>query len=226
MHRILLFMMMTCLILTANDTSDTQSNNKSLNKQFFTAANSGNTQVLKTLLQKHININVQDHRGRTALMIATHNNDIPTSKLLIDSGADVNIMDDMQDNPFLYAGAEGYIEILRLTINAGANPHLVNRYGGTALIPASEHGYVEVAKLLLSETKTDVNLINNLGWTALLEAIILNNGGVNQQKVITLLIAYGADVNIKDFNGISPLEHTRRKGYKIIERILLKAGAK
>jgi len=217
---------MTCLILSSSDASDTQSNNKSLNKQFFTAAHSGNTQVLKTLLQKHININVQDNRGRTALMIATHNNDIATAELLINTGADVNIMDDMQDNPFLYAGAEGYIEILKMTIAVGVNASLINRYGGTALIPASEHGYVEVVKLLLTETKTDVNLINNLGWTALLEAIILNNGGVNQQKVIKLLIAYGADVNITDFNGISPLEHSRRKGFKIIEKILLKAGAK
>mgnify|MGYP000588166187 CR=1 FL=1 len=226
MNKILIFMMMTCLILTASDANDTKSNNKSLNKQFLTAANSGNIQLLKALLQKHININIQDHRGRTALMIATHNNDIPTSKLLIVAGADVNIMDNIQDNPFLYAGAEGYIEILKLTIDAGANPHLINRYGGTALIPASEHGYIEVVKLLLSETKTDVNLINNLGWTALLEAIILNTGGYKQQEVIKLLIAYGADVNIKDFNGISPLEHTRRKGFKSIEKILLKAGAK
>jgi len=210
------------LIVTASDVNDTKFNNK----QFFTAAHSGNIQVLKTLLQKDININVQDHRGRTALMIATHNNDIATAQLLINTGADVNIMDDMQDNPFLYAGAEGYIEILKLTISAGANPHLLNRYGGTALIPASEHGYVEVVKLLLNETKTDVNLINNLGWTALLEAIILNNGGVNQQKVIKLLLSHGADVNIKDFNGISPLEHSRRKGFKRVEKILLKAGAK
>ncbi len=219
-------MMMTCLILTANDVNDTKSNNKSLNKQFFTAAHSGSTEVLRTLLQKKININIQDHRGRTALMIATHNNDIATAKLLINRGADVNIMDDMQDNPFLYAGAEGYIEILKMTIDVGANVSLINRYGGSGLIPASEHGYVEVVKLLLSETKTDVNLINNLGWTALLEAIILNNGGVNQQKVIKLLITYGADVNIKDFNGISPLEHSKRKGFKSIEKILLKAGAK
>jgi len=212
-------MMMTCLILAANETEN-------VNNRFLTAVNNGNTQVIKTLLEKHIDINAQDHRGRSALLIATHNNDLSTAKLLINEGADVNIMDNIQDNPFLYAGAEGYLGILKLTISAGANAALLNRYGGTALIPASEHGYVEVVKLLLSKTNTNVNLINNLGWTALLEAIILNNGGINQQEVIKLLISFGADVNIKDFNGVSPLQHSQEKGFKKIEKILLKAGAK
>lgn len=159
-------------------------------------------------------------------MIATYNNDVETAKVLIKAGADVNIKDDMKNNPFLYAGAEGYIDILKLTIEAGADPAITNRYGGTALIPASEHGYVDVIKELLTHTDIDVNHVNNLGWTALLEAIISNDGDDKQQQTVQLLIEHDADVNIPDNNKVTPLQHAREKGFKEIEKILLKAGAK
>ncbi|WP_188388687.1 ankyrin repeat domain-containing protein [Priestia taiwanensis] len=199
------------------------------NKQeitLFQAVEAKDTQKVLTLLKDDIPINAQDAKGRTSLMIATHNNDYDMAKLLIDNGADVNIQDKQQDNPFLYAGAEGYLEILKLTIDAGADPTLTNRYGGTPLIPASEHGHVEVVKELLTRTKVDVNHINNLGWTALMEAIVLNSGGPRQQEVISLLITHGADVNIPDKDGITPLQHAKEKGFTEIEQILLQAGAK
>ena len=113
------------------------------------------------------------------------------------------------------------MDILKLTIDAGADPALTNRYGGTALIPASEHGYIDVIKELLTRTNIDVNHINNLGWTALMEAIVLSNGDEAQQQVIQLLIEYGADVNIPDNDGVTPLQHARSHNFEEIENILL-----
>jgi ankyrin repeat protein len=81
-------------------------------------------------------------------------------------------------------------------------------------------------KELLTNTEIDVNHVNNLGWTALMEAIILNNGNETQQQTVQLLIEYGADVNIPDKENVTPLQHAREKGFKEIEKILLKAGAK
>ncbi|MBM7587410.1 ankyrin repeat protein [Bacillus pakistanensis] len=197
-----------------------------MNEQLIQAAGQKETDTIKRLIEEGVDINTQDSKGRTATMIATYNNDVETAKILIDAGADVNIQDDMENNPFLYAGAEGYIDILKLTIEAGADPSITNRYGGTALIPASEHGYVEVIKELLTKTDIDVNHVNNLGWTALMEAIVLNNGGEKQQLAIQWLIHHGADVNISDNNNVTPLQHAREQGFKEIEQILLKAGAK
>lgn len=196
-----------------------------MEKELFQAADRGEIDKIRSILKDGVNINVQDANGRTSIMIATYNNDVKTAKFLIDAGADVNIQDDMKNNPFLYAGAEGYLEILKLTIDSGADPSITNRYGGTALIPASEHGYVDVIEELLTRTNIDVNHINNLGWTALLEAIILNNGNETQQKTIQLLIDHGADVNIPDNNQVTPLQHAREKEFKELEQILLKAGA-
>lgn len=198
---------------------------ETMNEQLFKVVESKEIDRVRDLLDKGVDINAQDIQGRTAIMIATYANDVAMVKVLIAEGADVDIQDNMLNNPFLYAGAEGYMEILKLMIAAGADPTITNRYGGVALIPASEHGYVEVVKELLTNTKTDVNHVNNLGWTALLEAIILNDGSEKQQQTIRLLIEHGADVNLADKDGVTPLEHAREKGYKEIEEILLEAGA-
>lgn len=196
-----------------------------MNEQLFRAVREKDAQAVANIIKEGADINAQDSNGRTPLMIATRRNDAATAKILIDAGADVNIQDHIKDTPFLYAGAEGYLEILKLTIDAGADPKITNRYGGTALIPASEHGYVEVVEELLTRTEIDVNHVNNLGWTALLEAIILNDGGVKQQQTVQLLIDHGADVNIADRDQVTPLQHAREKGFTEIERILIKAGA-
>jgi uncharacterized protein len=199
---------------------------KGMNVQLIQAVERKETERIRSLIEQGAVINTQDSKGRTATMIATYNNDVETAKILIQAGADVNIQDDMKNSPFLYAGAEGYVDILKLAIEAGADPSITNRYGGTALIPASEHGYVEVIKELLTKTDIDVNHVNDLGWTALLEAIILNDGDGKQQQTVQLLIDHGADVNIPDNNSMTPLQHAREKGFKEIEQILLKAGAK
>lgn len=198
----------------------------SLDEQLLKAAEIKDTEGIVKFLQEGANVQAQDQRGRTALMIATYNHDTASAQELIEAGADVNLQDDMLNSPFLYAGAEGYLDILKLTIQAGADPSITNRYGGTALIPASEHGYVEVVRELLTQTSVDVNHVNRLGWTALLEAIILNDGNKRQQETIELLIHHGADVNLADGDGISPLRHAKAKGFKEIEALLIQAGAK
>ncbi|KOO50189.1 ankyrin repeat domain-containing protein [Viridibacillus arvi] len=189
----------------------------------FEAVEKQDSNAVKKALKSEQDINTQDSKGRTALMIATYNNDVKSAKFLIEAGADVNIQDDMQNSPFLYAGAEGYLDILKLTTKAGADPKITNRYGGIALIPASEHGYVDVVKFLLTETNSDVNHINNLGWTALLEAIILGDGGKKQQETVRILLEHGANPNLADRDGVTPLEHAEKLGYKEIEKLLRKA---
>ena len=194
-----------------------------LTEQLITAAEAGDVAVVEQLLKQNANINRQDVRGRTAVMAATHGHHADVVRALIQAGADINIRDNRLDNPFLYAGAEGLLDILKLTIAAGADTKLTNRFGGTALIPACERGHVEVVKELLTRTDVDVNHVNNLGWTALLEAIILSAGGPRHQQIVPLLLDHGADVNIADNDGVTPLQHARRRGFREIEQMLLRA---
>ncbi|WP_223836633.1 ankyrin repeat domain-containing protein [Paenibacillus oceani] len=197
-----------------------------MSKQLIEAAERGETGVVKTLILQGAAIDARDDRGRTAVMAATHANKPETVKALIGAGANIHIQDGRQDNPFLYAGAEGLLDILKLTIEAGADTKRTNRYGGTALIPAAERGHVDIVKELLTTTDVDVNHINRLGWTALMEAVVLGNGGVKHQQIVQLLIDHKADVNIPDKDGVTALEHAVKRKYKDIERILIEAGAK
>jgi ankyrin repeat protein len=222
-----LFILQGCALDSEKEPSKQQKESgKGMNELLIQAVERKETERIRSLIEEGADINTQDSAGRTATMIATYNNDAESAKILIEAGADVNIQDEMKNSPFLYAGAEGYLDILKLAIEAGADPSITNRYGGTALIPASEHGYVEVIKELITKTDIDVNHVNDLGWTALLEAIILNDGDGKQQRTVQLLIDHGAGVNIPDNNNVTPLQHAREKGFKEIEQILLTAGAK
>ncbi|WP_340373692.1 ankyrin repeat domain-containing protein [Peribacillus sp. FSL E2-0218] len=220
-----LLLLQACAPDSKKDLKNLGNEEMEMNEQLFQAAEKEDTETVSRLIEEGADIDSQDSKGRTATMIATYHNDAGTAKVLIAAGADVNIQDDLKNNPFLYAGAEGYLEILKAAIDAGADPALTNRYGGTALIPASEHGYDHVIKELLTQTDIDVNHVNNLGWTALLEAIVLNDGGEQQQQTVQLLINHGADVNIADHDKVTPLQHARMKGFKDIERMLMKKGA-
>jgi ankyrin repeat protein len=190
------------------------------------AAESGDVQRIKALLKAGAKVDEPDATGRTALLAAAQRNQVEAARLLIAAGADVNKQDQRKDSAFLYAGAAGHLEILKLTWKAGANTRITNRYGGVALIPACERGHVETVEFLLTSTDTNVNHVNNLGWTGLLEAIILGDGGARHQRIVELLIRNRADVNLADKEGVTPLAHARKRGFREITSMLEKAGAR
>ena len=177
-------------------------------------------------MREGASIQAKDSRGRTALLAATYGNHVPVALLLMAAGSDVNAKDDMQNSAFLLAGAEGRTDILKLTLRSGADLKSTNRYGGTALIPAAHHGHVEAVKELLRTGGVPIDHVNNLGWTALLEAIILGDGGPKHTEIVKLLVAAKANVNIADRDGVTPLAHAKKKGYAEIVKTLEAAGAK
>ena len=157
-------------------------------------------------------LEARDGEGRTALLLATRANDVEIARLLIAAGADVNAKDGIRDTPYLYAGAEGRDEILKMILASGrANLKDTNRYGGTALIPAADKGHPSTVRILL-DAGVDIDHVNNLGWTALMEAVILGDGGKVYQEIVGILVDAGAS-QIADRDGVTPLEHARRLGF-------------
>ncbi len=189
------------------------------------AAEAGDAAAVKRLLGEGASVRARDGQGRTALVAATYGNRVEAARLLVAAGADVNAQDDLRNSAFLLAGARGYLEILKLTLGAGADLKSTNRFGGTALIPACHYGHVETVRELL-ETKIDVDHVNNLGWTALLEAVILGDGGPAHTEIVRLLVGAGANVNIADRQGVTPLEHARQRNYRAIAGILERSGVR
>ena len=180
---------------------------------------------IATLLERGSPIDARDPAGRTPLLVATHADAVAAARALIAAGADVNAKDNIEDSPYLYAAAEGRLAILRMTIAAGADLRSVNRYGGTGLIPAAHHGHPDIVRELL-KTSIDVDHVNRLGWTALLETIILSDGGPIHTEILKLLIEAGANVDLADHEGVTPLAHAEKRGFREMASLLKEAGAR
>jgi len=157
------------------------------------------------------------------LISAAKDNDVELVRELIAAGGNVNAKDSLEDSAFLYAGAEGFNEILELTLENGADVKSLNRYGGTALIPASEHGHIQTVKILI-DAGVPLDHVNDPGWTALQEAVLLNDGGPNQQEVARLLLEAGADPQITDPQGRTALENARRLGFEELAEVIESHG--
>ena len=196
------------------------------NKALFEAVDRGDATMVTKILQDKLSLEIKNEKGRTALMEAVYKTDNKIAVLLITAGADVNAQDGIKNSPFLYAGAEGNVEIVKMALKHGANFKIYNRYGGTALIPAAEKGHLEVVKLLVNTPNFPIDHINNLGWTALLEAVLLSDGGQVHIDIVAALIKGGCDVNIADKNGITSLMHAKKQGYIEMVKLLEQAGAK
>ena len=179
----------------------------------------GDLSSVRQLLGDGVDVDSRDEKGRTAVTAAVYADDLEMVRALIEAGADVDIQDDMRTNAFLATGETGNVEILRAVLRADPDLTRTNRFGGTALIPAAHRGHVEVVRELV-RTTIDLNHVNDPGWTALLEAVILGDGGAAHQEIVQILVDAGADVEIADGDGVTPLEHARRSGYGEIVQIL------
>jgi ankyrin repeat protein len=158
---------------------------------------------------------------------AAYKNHLEIADLLIAAGADVNMKDDTIQSAYLISTMEGYgyIELLKKTLKAGADVHSTDSDNGTGLIRASDRGHVEIVKELL-KTDIRVNHVNRMGWTALFEAILLGGGDERHTEVVRLLVDAGADLNLPDKDGVTPLAHAKNKNFTAICKILENSGAK
>lgn len=193
----------------------------------LTAASRDNAAGVRAALDAGAAIDARDNHGQTALLFAVQRGDSALAHDLIQRGADINAAALNHDTPWLLAGALGRTGMLAAMLDTGKVDYAKrNRYGGNALIPACERGHVETVRLLLERSQIDVDHINNLGWTALLEAVILSDGGPRHLEIVRLLLAAGADPNIADKDGVTPLQHARDRRYDAIAALIKDAGGK
>jgi uncharacterized protein len=189
------------------------------------AVRAGDAQKVVAMIAAGEAIDVRNVANETPLLVAVQENQLAIAQTLMDAGADINAQAANKDSPWLLAGAAGRTEMIRAMIPKGPDLTKRNRYGGNALIPACERAHVDTIRLLLT-TKIDVNHINNLGWTCLLEIVILGDGGSRHQEAAQLVLAAGADPNIADKDGVSPLQHARARGQREIAAMIEKAGGR
>jgi ankyrin repeat protein len=103
--------------------------------------------------------------------------------------------------------------------------NITSRYDGTALIAAAHLGHDGVVRRLIA-AGAPLDHVNNLGWTCLLEIVILGDGGPRHVEVAQLVLAAGANTNIADKDGVSPLAHAKRKGQREIAQLIANVGGR
>ena len=192
-----------------------------------------NKEAVELLIKSGVGVNEVDDNGKSALMYACENHiisssDIEVVKFLIDNGANVNLKSNDSETALMNAYIRGNKELVELLINSGADVNLIDfnlkdNYGRTKLMEASKIGNKEAVELLIN-AGARVNEIDNDGNTALFYACRLRDYTIFDKKCLKLvkfLIDNGADVNIKNNVGQTPLSVSSGK----VEKLLRKSGA-
>jgi len=188
------------------------------------AAENGDLGAIRSLVATGADLDGPDRHGRTPILLAAMGRHYEIVRLLAEHGADIDRQDRICLNPFLLGCTTGDLALVRLMLDAGADLARVTRFGGNGITPASEKGFLEIVEELLARTDINVNHTNWVGWTPLIEAIILNDGGPRQQRIVALLLEHGADPLMTDKYGVTPRQLAERHGHAEIAAMLLAAG--
>lgn len=184
------------------------------------AAWRGDAAEIGRLAAAGANVNVRDDYSRTPLHVATFGRHRDALIALIKAGADIDAKERDRYDAVTIAAVADDVATLQLLLRSGASAKQVtSRYDGTALIAAAHLGHDEVVKLLI-EAGAPLDHVNNLGWTALIESIVLGNGGPRHTETLRALVRAGANVNLADRQGATPLQLARSRGYKSMVEIL------
>ncbi|MFD9501192.1 ankyrin repeat domain-containing protein [Streptomyces sp. NPDC060035] len=192
-------------------------------RRLLDTARTGDTEGVRAALEGGARVEARDEELRTPLLLAALGDHVEVARLLVEAGASPDAQDNREDSPWLVTGVTGSVAMLHVLLPAGPDPTLRNRFGGISLIPASERGHVAYVREVLRVTDVDVDHVNRLGWTALLEAVILGDGGRAHQEIVEVLLAAGATPRLPDGEGVTALEHAERRGFT--EMVALLRGA-
>lgn len=194
-------------------------------ENYLAAAAAGDLEGVRSALAAGAPIDGRNRKRETAVLRAAKAGELGVVRFLVETGADIDLQDETCLNPFLFGCISGDLELVRIAVEAGTDLERLTRFGGNGLTPASEKGHLDVVRYLLEHTEINVNLTNTIGWTALIEAVILGDGGPVQQEIVRLLLAHGAEPGMSDEWGKTPAQLARQKGYAEIAETIEAAEA-
>ena len=192
----------------------------------FAAAARGDAALIARLVATGADVRARDDRGRTPLIVAAFASQREAMRALVAAGADPNALEGDRYDIVTIAAVANDLPTLVEALALGASArNVTSRYDGTALIAAAHLGHVEIVRELI-RAGAPLDHVNNLGWTALIESIVLGDGGARHTATLEALVKAGANVNLADRGGVSPLQLARRRGYREMTVILEQAGAR
>jgi hypothetical protein len=190
------------------------------------AALQGDVSVLRKLIAAKADLNTRDSYVRTPLHVATFAREREAIRLLTASGANLNLLESDRYDAVTIASVADDEDTLRLLLSLGASARQVtSRYDGTALIAAAHLGHAGVVRQLIA-AGAPLDHVNNLHWTAVIESIVLGDGGARHQATLKALIDAGANVQLADRHGQTPLALARSRDYAAMVSMLEIAGGR
>lgn len=192
----------------------------------FTAAAKGSVEEIRKFVAAGAKPDVRDGFARMPLHVAAYARQREAMRALVAAGADPNALEHDRYDTVTIAAVANDLPTLETALELGTSAkNVTSRYDGTALIAAAHLGHADVV-LRLIRAGAPLDHVNNLGWTVLIESIVLGDGGARHVETLKALVEAGANVNLGDRSGASPLALARRRGYGEMVRILERAGAR
>lgn len=190
------------------------------------AATRGDVAQIKAEIARGARADLRDAYERTPLHIAAYARQHDAMRALVALGADPNALEKDRYDIVTIAAVANDLPTLKVAIEIGCSAkNITSRYDGTALIAAAHLGHAEVVRMLI-QANAPLNHVNNLGWTAVIESIVLGDGGRRHVETLNALIAAGANLSIADRNGQTPLALARARRYQDMVALLERAGAR
>lgn len=189
------------------------------------AAATGDLRTIAAL-SKDTPVDARDGHGRTPLIVAAYAGKHDAMRALVAAGADPNALEHDRYDIVTIAAVANDVATLTVALSLGASAaSITSRYDGTALIAAAHLGHATIVGELI-RAGAPLDHVNNLGWTALIESIVLGDGGPRHVATLRALVDAGANVNLADRSGTTPLALARGRGYREMAAILERAGAR